>query len=50
MAAIECPHCGSSVEVTDESAIRKGHAASSDKPREWVIYERGNEVHRCGAA
>ena len=28
----------------------KGHAASSEKPREWVIYERGNEVHRCGAS
>lgn len=47
MAAIECPHCGATVDVTDGRAVRNGHVASSEMPREWVMYERGNEVHRC---
>jgi hypothetical protein len=47
MAAIECQHCGASVEVEDGSAVRNGHSASSDKSREWILFERGAEIHRC---
>jgi hypothetical protein len=47
MTVIECGHCGASVSVGDPTAIRSGHNVSSGKPREWVMFERGDEVHRC---
>jgi hypothetical protein len=47
MAVIECPHCGTPVEVGDKSKVRAGHNASSTREREWVMRESGNEVHRC---
>ena len=50
MAAIECQHCGASVNVRDRDGIRSGHAASSKKSREWIIYHRGYEVHRCSGS
>jgi len=47
MAALECPHCGTPVQVGDESKVRVGHNASSTTGREWVMREDGDEVHRC---
>ena len=47
MAEIECPHCGSSVDVEEPGKVRSGHSASSGEPREWVMRELGDEVHRC---
>ena len=47
MAVITCAHGGTRVEVTDESAAYNGHAQASGRPREWVIIDRGREVHRC---
>ena len=47
MAVIECQHCGASVKVIEPRNVRKGHAASTEIRREWVIYEAGEELHRC---
>jgi hypothetical protein len=47
MAVIECPHCGTQVHVDEPTTVRVGHSASSGKPREWVMQERGEPVHRC---
>jgi hypothetical protein len=47
MAVIECPHCGAPVHVDNEAKVRTGHSDASGRPREWVIREAGDEVHRC---
>ena len=47
MTVITCAHCGTRVEVTDVSAAFNGHAQSSGEPREWLVIDRGREVHRC---
>jgi hypothetical protein len=50
MAVIECPHCGASVHIDDQSKVRSGHSAASGQPREWVMRAAGDEVHRCPEA
>ena len=51
MAVIECQHCGAMVTVADDANVRTGHDVSSAKPhREWVIRDRGVEIHRCTGA
>ena len=50
MAVIECPHCGAPVHVDEPATVRSGHSAASGKPRQWVMRERGNEIHRCPTA
>lgn len=47
MAVIECPHCGASVQTEEPATVRSGHSASSGKPREWIMREAGDEIHRC---
>jgi hypothetical protein len=47
MAVIECQHCGQKVETDEPSKVRTGHTASSGMPRQWVMYEGGEELHRC---
>ena len=47
MAVIRCQHCGESVTAIEPANVRSGHAASSELGREWVIYEGGDELHRC---
>ena len=48
MTVIECPHCAARVRVPDDARVRIGHNASSGEPgREWVMRDRGIEIHRC---
>jgi len=47
MAVVRCQHCGDSVKVIEPLNVRAGHDSSSGLPREWVIYEGGEELHRC---
>ena len=47
MAVIRCQHCGESVQVIEPLNVRTGHASSSEIPREWVIFEGGEQLHRC---
>ena len=47
MAVIECQHCGQPVRTIEPSNVRTGHVASSGMPRQWVMYEGGEELHRC---
>jgi hypothetical protein len=47
MAVIECPHCGTPVRVNEPGTVRCGHTASSGEPREWVMHEGRDVVHRC---
>jgi hypothetical protein len=50
MAVIECPHCGAPVQAEEPLTVRSGHSASSGKPREWIMREHGDEIHRCSDA
>ena len=47
MTLIVCQHCGENMTVEDEAKVRAGHNASSSTPREWVLRDRGVEIHRC---
>jgi hypothetical protein len=47
MTVIECPHCGTRVELQDDTIVRNGHNQSTQRPREWLILEDGVTVHRC---
>ena len=47
MAVIRCQYCGQSVKAIEPLNGRMGHVASSGMPREWVIHEGGEELHRC---
>jgi hypothetical protein len=47
MIVIECPHCASPVLVERPASVRFGHSESSGRPREWVLREGGDEIHRC---
>jgi hypothetical protein len=47
MAVIKCQHCGQSVMSIEPANVRTGHVSSSGMPREWVMYEGGEELHRC---
>jgi hypothetical protein len=48
MGVNECPHCGARVRVPDDARVRIGHNESSgEKGREWVMRDRGIEIHRC---
>jgi hypothetical protein len=50
MAVITCPHCGTSIEVSDPSAVSDGHAQSGGQRLEWRIAEDGTDIHRCTAS
>ena len=50
MAAIECPHCGTRIDVSDDAIMRHGHQQSSEHGREWILIEDGVAVHRCDEA
>jgi hypothetical protein len=47
MIVIQCPHCGAPVLVEKPGSVRVGHSASSGRPREWVLHDGGDEIHRC---
>ncbi|MDQ1434657.1 MAG: hypothetical protein QOF59_1473 [Actinomycetota bacterium] len=47
MAVIECPHCGAPVHVDEPSTVRSGHSASAGEPRDWIMREGPDEIHRC---
>jgi hypothetical protein len=47
VAVIACQHCGQPVNAIEPANVRTGHVSSSGMPREWVMYEGGEELHRC---
>ena len=47
MAVVRCQHCGESVTAIESANVRLAQAASSELGGEWVIYEGGEELHRC---
>ena len=50
MAAIRCQRCGQSIPTVDPTNVRSGHSTSTSGMREWVIFERADELHLCPAA